>query len=567
MNTSTHITCPGCNKQFARPAVSEPKNVRCKQCGTSFQIVPDEIVVAEVINLASKQPAQPSSLFPTDPLPQGGSLFPTDPYSAAYDAEASARPSAAPPKPAPTNGRLFLVLGVILSVVFLVAIVVAGLIWFWYSLSQQPQIAQNGPNNQVIDSQTFQPLPRSQTHPQIQPQTPQQTQTQPRQPRTSQPQHQPASTTPEQNAAAAFEQRRKEAQKKIDKARERIANNNSSSAGNSSTLSPKRITANVGESEALPQNVAASFGDMGWGISSMVFCPNNNFLVCGHSDRKLAVYDVEHGRRVELIEKLDDLGQIKAIAITPDGSRVLTGGYSGKIAIWSIDDRGLLEQVGEFNQHSVEIKSMAIDPTGQYVISGDRDKTARLWNLETQTEIAVAKDFNYHVVGAGFTDNGKTAVACCGKSIAFIDVDNGRIIRREEKYRKGSIAHDIAFSPDGTQFAVSDGYEIQVFDTETLGPNGAMKSKNHINWVLRYSSDGKQIISGQSGISIWDVDSLLPLGEVEIGKHINVQAIAISPNGQLISGIGAGAGKTLQVYKNPLLEEDSSPQKRDSNDE
>ena len=291
----------------------------------------------------------------------------------------------------------------------------------------------------------------------------------------------------------------------------------------------------------------ASFGDVSWGVKSMAFTPDGKFMICGHLDRKVSVYDTQRKRRVEFQEKLEQLGQVVCIAVSPDGKYVLTGGYSGRIQVWKIDDRGLLDNVGQFVGHSSEIKSISIDPTGKRVLSGESDKVARLWNLKTQKEIQAIREFESGVLGTGFTEGGKIGVATCRNNAIFVEAATGEISRKRKGYRRGS-AHDITFSPDGTEFVVADGYDIKVYETDTASKIKTIKGDS-INWKLSYFPDGKHVLSGENALCMWSTESASKVFEINVGDHVNVQAIATSPDGRFV----AGDSRPLKLFSNPLL--------------
>jgi len=298
--------------------------------------------------------------------------------------------------------------------------------------------------------------------------------------------------------------------------------------------------------EEASQYEHASF-EVSYGVKSMAFTPDGRFMICGHSGKKVDVYDTQRKRRVEFHEKLERLGQVVCIAVSPDGKFVLAGGYSGRIQVWKIDDRGLLDDFGQFVGHSSEIKSISIDPTGQLVLSGESDKVARLWNLKTQKEIQTIREFSSGVLGTGFTEGGKVGVATCRSNAIFVDAATGEISRKRKGYRSGS-AHDIAFSPDGTEFVVADGHDIQVYETDTASKIKTIKGES-INWKLSYFPDGKHIISGAKAICMWSTESASKVFELNVGDHANVQAIAASSDGRFV----ACDSRPLKLFNNPLL--------------
>lgn len=299
--------------------------------------------------------------------------------------------------------------------------------------------------------------------------------------------------------------------------------------------------------EAASKYEVADFGEISWGLNSMAFTPDGRFLICGHQDRKISVYDTQRKRRVEFQDKLEQLGQVVCITVSPNGKYVLTGGYSGRIQVWKIDSSGLLDNVGQFVGHTSEIKSIAIDPAGKMVLSGESDDVARLWNLKTQKEVQTIREFDSSVDGTGFTEGGKIGVASDRENVIYVDAATGKIDRKRKGYRSGS-AHDIAFSPDGTEFAVSDGYDLEIYETDTASKIKTIKGKS-INWKIAYFPDGKHIISGEKALCIWSVESKSKVHEINVGEHVNVQAVAASPDGRFVTG----ASRPFKLFNNPLF--------------
>ncbi len=309
----------------------------------------------------------------------------------------------------------------------------------------------------------------------------------------------------------------------------------------------KTDAAKLAAKEAASKYEHADFGKVSWGLKSMAFTPNGRFLICGHMDNKISVFDTQRKRRVEFLDDLDQLGQVVCTTVSPDGKYVLTGGYSGRIQVWKIDDSGLLDNVGQFVGHTSEIKSIAIDPAGKMVLSGESDDIARLWNLKTQKEVQAIREFESSVDGTGFTEGGKIGVATDRENMIYINAATGEIDRKRKGYRSGS-AHDIAFSPDGTEFVVADGYNLQIYETDTASKTKTIDGES-INWKVAYLPDGKHIISGEKAICIWSVESEGKVHEINVGEHVNVQAIAASPDGRFV----VGNCRPQKMYNNPLF--------------
>lgn len=76
-------------------------------------------------------------------------------------------------------------------------------------------------------------------------------------------------------------------------------------------------------------------------------------------------------------------GQILAIAVSPDGSRIVSGGDDHTLRLW---DAKTGQPLGApLKGHEGEVQSVAFSPDGKYIVSGGGggDRTLRLWDAKT----------------------------------------------------------------------------------------------------------------------------------------------------------------------------------------
>ena len=115
------------------------------------------------------------------------------------------------------------------------------------------------------------------------------------------------------------------------------------------------------------------------------------------------------------------------------------------------------------------------------------------------------------------------------------------------RFGKGMLIGNIAYSPDGTQLAVSTTIGIWIYDAET-GKELNLFNKHSDNWerVIAFSPDGKTIASGgdrRTHESLHLLDSTT--GEPKdtlLAKFGSVHTIAFSSDGKSIAG---GRGQYL----------------------
>ena len=93
----------------------------------------------------------------------------------------------------------------------------------------------------------------------------------------------------------------------------------------------------------------------------------------------LEVYEGE-SCRIRIQRNYEDEKEHCAASLTPDGTCVVSGGGYGELAMYRVRTA---EKVREFKGHTGAVTCLAISPDGTRLVSGSLDQTVRLWNLKT----------------------------------------------------------------------------------------------------------------------------------------------------------------------------------------
>ncbi|MCC6748899.1 MAG: protein kinase [Deltaproteobacteria bacterium] len=107
------------------------------------------------------------------------------------------------------------------------------------------------------------------------------------------------------------------------------------------------------------------------------------------------------------------------------------------------------------------------------------------------------------------------------------------------KQEVGSVAHDLAFSPDGRRLAVAThGKTIQLFEVET-GAGRVLRGHADQVLSLAFSRDGRLLASGSwSGeVRLWELAS--GQAKLLVGHQGAVFGVAFRPDGELLASAGA----------------------------
>ena len=177
------------------------------------------------------------------------------------------------------------------------------------------------------------------------------------------------------------------------------------------------------------------FGSHKAEVASVAFTPDGKYVLTGSGrltmsggpaeDNTMKMWDVETGRLVQIFEGHSDT--ILAIAISPDGSRALTGGFDGTIKLW---DLGTGTEIRSIDAHPSGVFAVGFSPDGQQAISGPMGfKSVLLWDLESGEKIHQFP-FNpeRNCTGVTFHPDGRTAYVDYSGLIVY-DLENGQIIR------------------------------------------------------------------------------------------------------------------------------------------
>ncbi len=227
-------------------------------------------------------------------------------------------------------------------------------------------------------------------------------------------------------------------------------------------------------------------------------------------------------------------GPVHSVAMSPDGSRVLT--TSAKLAIvWEARTGRLLHTL----QHDDGVISAAFDATGRWVVtrsgevgeqhSWDRvGNSAHVWEVDTGTS-RFAITHADAVNGAVFSPNGQLLLTTSDDDTAQLwEVEAGRL--------RFSLKHDAdvdgaAFTPDGDLLVTVSGDAAHVWTPDSDQPVVMLTQEGSVV-SASFSPDGAFLATaGYQGIRSWHVGSWT---EGHSFAHDFAQRVAFTPNGRYL---------------------------------
>jgi WD40 repeat protein len=272
-----------------------------------------------------------------------------------------------------------------------------------------------------------------------------------------------------------------------------------------------------------------------WEAVAVAFSPDGTRIA---TDKHLDAQTWDAATGKPLTTFFGHTGDVLSIAYSPDGTRIATAGADGTAQVW---DAATGESLLTLAGHSIGVQQVAFTPDGDRLLTGGMDGTARLWDISPtggRDWLTVPGPANRQG-GVNFSPDG-TSFAVPGQvtGVRIRDVETGAKIITLKGH--DATIRRMAFSPDGTRLAGSDGSgqgntwvkTVPIWDVTT--GELVMTLKGHTGPVsaVVYSPDGRRLATGNwdGTVRLWDAFSGKELDAVDAGSA--AYALAFSPDGR-----------------------------------
>jgi len=224
-------------------------------------------------------------------------------------------------------------------------------------------------------------------------------------------------------------------------------------------------------------------------------------------------------------------GPVRALAISPDGARAISGSFDTSAIRWSLP-RNAAEQVLRF--HDGAVNAVVFLKDGRIATSGE-DARIAIWTPGAATPSVVLEGHQAPVVALSVSPDGATLASASWDQTARLWPLAGGAPRVIEGHAQN--VNGVAFTPDGRGL-VTAGYDATLRIWPLAGPDAPVVTTlpTPLNTVA-IAPDGEIVTAGADG-KVYVLSGAGELkGEVEAGPT-PVIAATISGDGKLVAAAG-----------------------------
>jgi eukaryotic-like serine/threonine-protein kinase len=247
-------------------------------------------------------------------------------------------------------------------------------------------------------------------------------------------------------------------------------------------------------------------------IQSIAWSPDRTRLATASWDGAVKVWEVGSGKEVLVLipeksvespDGITPLSAVFAVAWSPDGKQLVSGGEDSVVHIW---DAAKGSETRVIPCHNQKVLSLAWSPDANRLASALTDSTIRIWDTTTGKETRTLRGHLNWVNSIAWNPKGtELASASKDRTVKVWSATDGKELLSFGGHSQSVSA--IAWSPDGAHIATaSDDRTVKIWPSAGGSETSTFRGHTERVTAVAWSPDGKRLASasGDMTVKIWD---------------------------------------------------------------